>query len=46
MTELSPDDRELVREELAWLSKYLRRKYHWVTPQIREKLHEMIGVSI
>jgi hypothetical protein len=44
--ELEIKDRELVRGELVWISKYLRKKYDVKTEWIQKQLYEMIPVSV
>lgn len=44
--EVSTEDRELIREQLTWLAKYIREKYKFSVPTIRRVLREMLGVTV
>lgn len=46
MTEVSEDDREFVRSELASLARHLKEKYSLSTEKIRRFLREMLTVSV
>jgi len=45
--QISPEDRELVRDELAWAAEWLRAHYPDMTvAEINRYLHEMVDVSL
>jgi len=47
MSEVSEEDREFVRDELAWLAEWIRSKYPKLNfGDIRRFLREMIPVSV
>ena len=45
-TVILPGDRELIREQLAWVAEELRDKYGMSSHQIRNLLQEMLTVSV
>ena len=46
MSEVSEEDRELVRDELAWLAEWIRNRYPKLNfGDIRRFLGEMVTVS-
>lgn len=45
MGEVSEQDREVVRSELAWLAEYLRSRGLTI-PKIKRFLREMLTVSV
>jgi hypothetical protein len=47
MSEFSQEDREFIRDELAWLADWIRRKYPKLSfRDIRRFLSEMVSVSV
>ena len=46
MSEVSSEDRELVRSDLASLAELLKKKYNMTFHKIRRFLHEMLEVSV
>jgi len=47
MSEVSQEDREFVRDELAWLAEWTRNRYPKLNfGDIRRFLREMISVSV
>lgn len=44
--EVSREDREFVRGELAWLANKIREKYGLSIPKIRRFIREMLDVSV
>jgi hypothetical protein len=47
MTEISEEDRELVRKELIEIADRLRKRYRGLSiPNIRRFLKEMLSVSV
>lgn len=44
---IASEDRELVRNELAWVAKWLRKHYPAMTVREANRfLHEMLDVSV
>jgi AAA+ ATPase superfamily predicted ATPase len=47
MNEVSQEEREFVRDELAWLAEWIRSRYPKLSfGDIRRFLREMISVSV
>jgi hypothetical protein len=47
MSDVSREDREFVRDELAWLADWIRRRYPKLSfRDIRRFLNEMVSVSV
>lgn len=46
MSEVSQEDRELVRSDLADLARRLKEKYSLSTEKVRHFLREMLTVSV
>ena len=45
--EISQEDREFIRDELAWLAEWIRGKYPQLNfREIRRILREMLSVSV
>ena len=47
MSEVSQEDREFIRDELAWLADWIRHRYPKLSfGDIRRFLSEMVSVSV